>query len=101
VYVDLYYKIQEDLRLLKILIGIVIILSTVVMLAMFAIMIYFKRMRNQIKANQTGPATGGDSSSANAYLKKMQKKKDLMDLPVIYSNNRVSNRSVWYFHNES
>jgi hypothetical protein len=77
-YIDLYYKVQEDLRLLKILIGIVIILSTVVMLALFGIMIYFKRLRNKLQQQQ---------NINNPYHHKQSKK--FGDYPVIYSNSKV------------
>lgn len=76
-YYDLYVHVQNDLRLLKILIGVLIILSTLVMLALFGIMIYFKRLRNRLYQQQ---------QVNNPYMKNSKK---VGDYPVIYSNNKV------------
>lgn len=55
----------------------VIILSTLVMLVLFAIMVYFKRLRNKFQHQST---------TNSSYLKKSKK---LADYPVIYSNSQV------------
>lgn len=74
---EIYYSdIQEELRMLKVLLMVAIIMSTIVMLAIFGLFIYMKRSRNRLGISNPSWCGGkGD---------------DIMDLPVIYSNSKVN-----------
>lgn len=71
-----YTDILNELETLKILLLLVIFIITVVMIAVVALFIYIKRSRNRLGISSSSWCGG--------------KKDDIMDLPVIFSNSRVS-----------